>query len=705
MSTMPYMAEHRPLLIDGVCSRPSTSSSGICGLPLERHRVRGEDKNLYMRRYNREHPRDNPSARIIGIDGEGQGRRPHRYFFLAAADEMGNGWQATPDVVAGRLTTRECLDFILDLPRRSLIVGYAFIYDLTKILQDLTETPEGQRSLFLLFHEELRARKVTTKGKQRIVYKPVRWEGYRLNFMNRRFTVSRGTRSATVWDIFRFFQGKFTKALIDWKIADVKKLERMSDMKEKRATFDQLTNEEIHAYCKEECEYLASLARGLLDAHEDAGLKLKHYYGAGSTASAFLEKIDVRAYKGEIPEAMREPVACAFFGGRFENSVIGPIRESVWNYDISSAYPYQATHLPCLSHGVWRFDRLGLGIAAARLALVNWTCIGPIQRSNQAWGPLPVRATNGTIVFPLFGKGGWTWKEEYLAALKLNPQLHCKGAWLYETDCDCAPFHDIPTYYRERVRLGKDAKGIVLKLGTNSIYGKLAQSKGLNPPFQSWVWAGNITSGCRAQLLELLSLASNPWNVLMLATDGLFSRERLTCPAPRNTQTGDLSKPLGGWEEKRYDRGIFAVRPGIYFPIDPTDSEMDAVRARGLGKKVLYSQWPRIVEAFEQGADALEIRGIERFVGAKSGLTRGVKSGIKVSPDYGEWVEHPVRVTFHPKPKRESINPDRTLEPMLYADWESEPYKNSLKGPEAIWLEIADQIAEEQPDADFSDVH
>jgi hypothetical protein len=42
---------------------------------------------------------------------------------------------------------------------------------------------------------------------------------------------------------------------------------------------------------------------------------------------------------------------------------------------------------------------------------------------------------------------------------------------------------------------------------------------------------------------------------------------------------------------------------------------------------------------------------------------------------------------------------------MLYADWESVPYKNSMKGPEAIWLEIADQIAEEQPDADFSDVH
>jgi len=656
-----------------------------------------------MKGYNREHPRDNPSARIIGIDGEGQGRRPHCYFYLAAADELGNRWEASPGDVSGRLSTRECLDFILHLPSRSLIVGYAFLYDLTKILQDLTLTPEGLRALFLLFHEKYRARQID----DRIVYRPVKWRAengavYEINFMNRRFSVKRGNRRATVWDIFRFFQGKFTKALIDWKVADLVKLERMAAMKDARANFDKMKVEEVHEYCKEECDYLAKLARGLLDAHEEAGLRLKHYYGAGSTASAFLEKIDVKSKRGETPAAMREPVACAFFGGRFENSVVGPIRDCVWNYDISSAYPYQATFLPCLSCGVWRFDRLGLGIATARLALVNWR-IGPIQQSR-AWGLLPIRASNGTIIFPLAAKGGWTWKDEFIAARKLEPSIECKGAWLYETDCDCAPFKDIPSYYRERVRLGKDAKGIVLKLGTNSIYGKLAQSVGLNPPYQSWVWAGNITSGCRAQLLELLTLARDPWNVLMLATDGLFTRERLSPPAPHDTQTGDLSKPLGGWEEKRYDRGIFAVRPGIYFPLAPTADELDSVRARGLGKKVLYEQWPRIVEAFEQGADALEVRGIERFVGAKSAITRGVKSGIKCSKDYGEWVEHPIRVTFHPAPKRELIMSDRRLKCHSYADWESVPYARAMTNPDLEAIKLAELIAEEQPDGGFSDM-
>src|SRR5690348_17906092 len=57
--------------------------------------------------------------------------------------------------------------------------------------------------------------------------------------------------------------------------------------------------------------------------------------------------------------------------------------------------------------------------------------------------------------------------------------------------------------YTTLFRSGKDGAGIVLKLGTNSTYGKTAQSVG-SAPFRSWIWAGNITSGTRAQLLRAM---------------------------------------------------------------------------------------------------------------------------------------------------------------------------------------------------------
>ena len=668
-----------------------------CGLPSRFHRIRGVRNREYDRQYNHDHPRCNPSERVIGIDGEGQGAYPHLYNYLAAADENGEVWDVRP--AGDRLTTVECLDFILDLPRRALIFGYAFVYDITKILTDLPN-----KLLHLLFHERRRARMHRrANGQWRVSYAPVKWRRFSINYMNRRLTISCGSRRATVWDIFRFFSSKFTQALTDWKVADKAHLVRMAEMKEKRKTFDQLSPSVVEEYCQEECRYLAKLGRQLLDAHEEAELPLAgQYYGAGSTASALLKRMDVRRYAGEFPAAMRKPLASAFFGGRFENSIVGPVKGPVYNYDISSAYPYQATFLPCLNCGKWSLVPKGKSlerlINVSALALIKWS-IATIQPA--AWGVFPVRDKDGTIRFPLSGEGGWTWKQEFLAGRKFNSHVEADEAWVYDTDCDHQPFRLLPEIYRERVRWGKDAKGIVLKLGPNSVYGKVAQSRGINPPFQNWIWAGNITSGCRAQLLDSLVCVRDPWNVLMFATDGVWSREKLSLPAPMDNGTGDLEKPLGGWEEKTFDRGVFAVRPGIYFPLQPSENEIKEVRARGLGKRVLYEKWHSVVDAYQAGKTEVVIAGAERFIGAKSGIGWVGKSTYRRSQHYGEWISQPISVGFHPQPKRKAVLADGRLQPWSRLKM-SVPYKNAMMSPEAAALKLAQEIAEEQADADFS---
>ncbi len=687
---------------------PTAELCTRCGQPASNHRKRNYNvpsrNTEYVKQRNKNHPRENPSERIIGIDGEGQGRGPHLYTYLAAADERGGLWSTA---ASKGLSTEQCLDFLLSLPRRSLIFGYAFLYDLTKWMTDLPD-----RLLYLLFHEERRQMICTNAdGKLTTRFRPIIWGRYKLNYMNRRFSVAHldTGRSATLWDIFRFFQGKFTKALIDWQIAAKERLQDMERMKDLRASFDKMSVEAVHEYCNEECLYLAKLGRQLLKTHDDCGLTLKSYYGAGSTASVLLEKMEVLKYRADPPPAMKEPLACAFFGGRFENSCVGLIEGPVYGYDISSAYPYQAMLLPCLACGAWEFSRSERELQESRLALVNWI-IAPItsnSESDMAWGTLPVRSKDGTIAFPLSAKGGWIWKDEFLAARKVNSNVDYRGFWRYRTDCYHQPFRRLGEIYRERVRIGKDAKGIVLKLGPNSVYGKVAQSRGgIEPPFQSWIWAGNITSGCRAQLLEGIYAATNRWDVLMFATDGIWSRAHLSLPKPEDTGTSDLSKPLGGWEEKVFQRGVFAVRPGIYFPLSPTEDELKEVRARGLGKKVLYEQWPRIVEAWNNRQESVTVGGIQRFIGAKSGVSTGIKGkkrSYSRSKFYGEWVDYPIKVTFHPAPKRERILSDGRLTPWLRLG-ESVPYNQALLSPEAIALRIAELVAEEQPNADFTEI-
>ena len=139
--------------------RPEHDSIGDpcadCGLEEAEHRgARGE--------------REPPVYTYIGLDGEGQGRADHRYMLLAASDESGGLAAHVEAPEGGRLSTRECLDFLLTLPsRRTRIFSYAFGYDLTKILTDL-----DNESLYLLFRPELRGR---SKKWAHLGPRPVLW--------------------------------------------------------------------------------------------------------------------------------------------------------------------------------------------------------------------------------------------------------------------------------------------------------------------------------------------------------------------------------------------------------------------------------------------------------------------------------------------------------------------------------------------------
>jgi len=706
--------------------KPDGDPCAICGLAASRHRVRtgrwqaSKEESIY-----------------VGIDGEGQGREVHRYILLAASTETGDrAWWVYN---ANGLTTVECLDFLLELPKKNLkAFAYSFSYDLTKILQDIPND-----LLYLLFRPELRARlgKDAVKGPRAVI-----WNGYKLNLQGTKFTIAKGDRYRVIWDVFKFFQSKFVGALADWKVGSKEMLDRMTHMKDKRADFDKEEFKDVLAYCLEECRYMAELARKLVDAHDKVELTLKSFYGAGSSASAMLLKMGIKGKIKRQPKEMTTPVASAFFGGRFENSVIGEIKERVYNYDISSAYPYQLCFLPCLLHGTWEHTTKRSEIESARAALVRYNL-----RSNPRindWAPFPFRTADGSICFPTVSGGGWVWRDEYLAGERHWPNnVGFEEAWIYHCDCDCQPFKDIPMYYNERCRIGKEGPGIVLKLGCNSCYGKLAQSVGKGM-FNSWIWAGMITSGCRAQLLDLIGLHEDRSNLLMVATDGIYTRERFATKAydkkfpllgterriadPRETGTGDTGKPLGGWEEKVVDKGVFVARPGIYFPLNPTKEELKDVRGRGVGKGVVLENWQRIIESWQTNglSKPASVANVSRFCGAKSSIHRSGKPGAyKYTradgncehgfrnargcdvceehdiPSYGQWITRSVKLGFHPMPKREGINEDGLTLKLreLGNDVMSLPYLKAIKSQDAKAMEHTALELSEQPDADLAD--
>lgn len=676
---------------------PDGDPCSICGLSTGQHRKQKKESAL--------------ECTMIGIDGEGQGKRDHRYVLLAASTADGKRtWIARPKPGLDRLTTEQCLDLILELPtRRARIFAYSFNYDLTKILTDCDD-----RTLYLLFRPNLRKR---TTGKLAGVPKPVRWRGYKLNLQGTKFSVSNGSKRVVIWDLFKFFQSKFVTALKDWKVGNPELHARMQAMKEQRADFDKVDPEAVERYCLEECACIAQLAYKLIASHEQVELKLTSYYGAGSSGAAMLTYMGIRDKLAKSPADMAEAISSAFSGGRFENSVIGPIRQSLTNWDISSAYVYQLAFLPCLMHASWEHvtRREDLDKAEAHNgALVRYS-LGR-NPGYEAWGPFPFREKNGSICYPIESGGGWVWLNEYLQGERIFSHVQFHEAWIYRSNCDCRPFGQIPEFYNHRLKIGKEGPGIVIKLGMNSCYGKLAQSVG-EARFNSWIWAGMITSGCRAQLLELLGLHENHADVLMMATDGLLTKTGIVPPAPLNTGTGASGKPLGGWERKRADRGMFIARPGIYFPLEPTEDELNYIRARGVGRSVVLKSWKAITDAWEKdGIDGVApIANVARFCGAKTSISvsnegktfRRANARDGKRPSYGQWVSRRIELTFNPLPKRDRLAEDGVSLVLrkLPSTQTSEPYSRALArmSAEALEMEAATDEAAEQPDCDLTE--
>lgn len=556
--------------------------------------------------------------RWVGIDGEGIGRKPHRYVMMGSSDgtmiQRGTG-----------LRTTECLDFILDFATRDVrLCGYYLGYDWTMILRDMPND-----LIYLLLRPDMRARPEAEGGG----FNWIEWEGYRLHWLAHAMWIGRGKRAIVVWDLGRYYQGPFVGALKSWGIAPHVQ-ERIAKMKAQRSVFAWKDRKQIAEYCLDECRALAELAGALEHAHTEAGIKPRGWHGPGSTAGALLAREGVSEKRGSHPVPVLKAAQIAYVGGRAEIAFSGRIKRPVYGYDISSAYPYHATRLPCLQHSRWYKVRSEKALEDVPYAIVG----GSIERCKADWGPLPVRLRNGSIVFPRSGARGYWYRDEWLQARGWpESRLKFDHAYVLRSECHCQPFRFLNDVFAERIRVGKNTgAGRILKLGANSVYGKLAQNAG-NGQYASRIWAGMITSGCRAQVMALMRDHKRLDSVVMVATDGVFSTEE--------RETGPIV--LGGWERSDYPDGVTLVRPGIYW------SGASKLRARGLGRENLETGRAVLLRALESGAERVTLSPRTAFGGAKSTITRGRDGTFRRSAHYGAWYEIPTRVSLLPAPKRE----------------------------------------------------
>lgn len=561
---------------------------------LDRHKEREAIRNKRYKNEGKKNTRTNrridPSeilkCPILFLDGEGLDRgeavhyrnwsarhgkggdnnamyQPQDYVLLTVQGDDGTNLKLKHDDWS-RLTTRECLEFLINLwtPHKRFIVGFGLNYDFSMILRDLP-----LKTILRLKDEEHR--------------NYARWRKWSLQLIpNVSLTITerlkkgdtRKPRTVKIWDTYTFFQSSFVVAAEKCGLMDdPSRVELLKRMKARRSEFKVEEMPEIERYNDEECVVGIEMFNKVRHHWLDLGLSLQNYHGAGAVAAAMLRKNSVKEYMDRDSEGMTNPrdeslrcpecsdhrdlctdiIARAYFGGRFDYARQGFMGD-VHEYDINSAYPYEASRLPCLSHARW-IRHSGAAPIVYGIYRVAWD-------SASTWAPFPYRLPNSAIRY--YSNGcGYYYRDEVVAAQEFA-NLDIQETWELRIECDHQPLAWVEEYYQQRAELKErgDYGEKIIKLGLNAIAGKFAQKVGVGgqiPSYQNYIWAGIITSNTRARLMQVA--ARDPQAITHMATDGIYSTREL----PLDT---DSSK-LGAWEHKEL-RDLVLVCNGVYSDLE-----------------------------------------------------------------------------------------------------------------------------------------
>jgi hypothetical protein len=512
--------------------------------------------------------RGSPPA-FLAIDGEGWGRTElgvQYYQLMVAAND-----EERYVLDTGKpLQTEEILDWLSSLPKERILISFSFGYDVTMLTKQLPT----EKKIALARREQ---RPLISRGWRMGQPRPVYHDSHGIDWLPRKFFSIDGRK---IYDTWSFFGKSLLETLKMWEVCTPEEYAQIALGKERRAgdAHDRATEIE---YCALENIALCRIMLKIRSMCHGLGYSLRSYYGAGSVASAVMNKHGVDAFNSQLPAPVADAAQRAYFGGRFETASVGEF-DNVYYYDIVSAYPTIIRGLPCLACGAWRHEEQGDVQAdiTAGLFHVSWA-FRPFLRT---WGPLPWRGSSGLTGSPSTGEG-WYYPDELKAALDMYPDgsIQVLDAWYYETACDHKPFAFVNDLFKLRAeyKARGGAEQLVLKLGLNSLYGKTAQSTGDKKPYANAVWAGMITAGTRATLLR--AIAQAPDDVLSTATDSISSRVPLDLP---------IGKGLGQWEHEKVAH-IFIAGDGMSYSCD----NGRRTRTRGIGAKDVV--WERYLEAWQ----------------------------------------------------------------------------------------------------------
>ncbi len=482
-------------------------------------------------------------ARFCAWDGEGITLESGEHIYTLLMNSDGayiENWETG-------LSTAQCLEFIVSearaMNRDTIHVMFGGSYDANMMVRDLSRKDvqrlqDGQRT---------------------------QWHGYMLTYRQRKeLSIQRlrprKLRTVTLWDVFGFFQASFVDALTEWLGDSTEQvvLDAIADMKKQRHIFSADSRTLIVQYCAKEVQLLKALMERLAYLLGQAGLPVSRWDGAGAIATSAFRRAKLK--ERIVYDTDMEGVArYGYAGGRIEAIRYGITRQPVWVYDINSAYPAALVTIPPMVGGSWEScNGMHSGpIDPFGFYHIRWS----YPQDLSVPYPFFFRLQSDSIRFPASGEGVVR-GVELQAAFDTRPGgVGVVQSWRFRPGDGESPFAFVRDVYQTRQRWKAEGNPAqkVLKLGINSMYGKLAQQVGWNtrngkpPTFHNMVCAGYVTAYVRASIYRAAML--QPEGVIFMATDGICSTAQL--PLHGNGE-------LGSWSVAEYG-GVCCVQSGVYW--------------------------------------------------------------------------------------------------------------------------------------------
>lgn len=530
------------------------------------------------------------SREFVSWDGEGGDISPgdHRYFLLANSD---GGSISDPH----GLSTNDIFSMVHAARKGPIHIIYGGGYDFNCWLRDIPKD-----SLERLYKTGV-----------------VTWEGWRVGWRRgKSFSIARNGKTVTIQDVLPFFQRTFVSACDEYLGHDWESRDMIIKEKANRGTFSYDRIGDVSNYNGAELRVLVRLACELRERLHSADIHLSRWDGPGAIAASLYKRYQTKSHKGYVPDEVARAGRVAYAGGRFELIRKGHSLCGAYQYDIRSAYPAAIKHLPCLAHGRWERTT-----DIAQFGVYRVITTDPPIEDGAIPQPLFMRNHNGTVVFPNY-VDGWYWTPETTLAGELGGHSIVDG-WAWRQECSHTPFSFVPELYERRAELKRRGDGghVGLKLGLNSLYGKLAQQVGWSPgpplripPFHCLEWAGWITSHCRAAVYRASMHA--PDDIIAFETDAVFSR----VPLPVT-----LGQGLGEWDETRYD-SLTYFKSGMYYGTLADGTEVEKMRGINKGSVTRND----VIAALEEDRQG-------EMVHIDAEQTRFIGLGQALSQDWSQW--------------------------------------------------------------------